>query len=131
MVIIFLLTGWNTIMRDDKGRFLTGQSGNPTGRPKIIGELKELAAQHTPQAIQTLADIMNDAEAPPAARVAASTALLDRVYGRPSQNIEAKVETVDAGKAMAEVLMALTAKAKARRMTSEIIDMTPCEAMAN
>jgi pyruvate dehydrogenase complex dehydrogenase (E1) component len=118
-------------MRDDKGRFLTGQSGNPTGRPKIIGELKELAAQHTPQAIQTLANIMNDAEAPPAARVAASTALLDRVYGRPSQNIDAKVETVDAGKTMAEVLMALTAKAKARRMASEIIDVTPFEKAAN
>jgi hypothetical protein len=112
-------------MRDDKGRFLTGQSGNPTGRPKIVGELKELAAQHTPQAIQTLADIMNDKEAPPAARVAASTALLDRVYGRPSQNIEAKVETIDIGKTAAQVLMALTAKAKEAKAAREIVDVTP------
>lgn len=102
-------------MRDDKGRYLVGVSGNPTGRPKIVGELKELAAVHTPQAIQTLADIMNDKNAPHAARVAASTALLDRVYGRPSQNVEARIETVDMGKAAAEVLINLANKAKAKK----------------
>lgn len=102
-------------MRDDKGRYLAGVSGNPTGRPKVIGELKELASVHTPQAIQTLADVMNDKEAPHAARVAASTALLDRVYGRPSQNVEARIETVDMGKAAATVLMDLANRAKLRK----------------
>jgi hypothetical protein len=102
-------------MRDDKGRYLAGVSGNPTGRPKVIGELKELASIHTPQAIQTLADVMNDKEAPHAARVAASTALLDRVYGRPSQNVEARIETVDMGKAAASVLMDLANRAKLRK----------------
>ena len=102
-------------MRDEKGRYLAGVSGNPTGRPKVIGELKELASIHTPQAIQTLADVMNDKEAPHAARVAASTALLDRVYGRPSQNVEARIETVDMGKAAASVLMDLANRAKLRK----------------
>lgn len=102
-------------MRDDKGRYLLGVSGNPTGRPKVVGELKELAAVHSPQAIQTLADIMNDKDAPHSARVAASTALLDRVYGRPSQNVEARIETVDMGKAAAEALMSLANKAKAKK----------------
>ncbi len=102
-------------MRDDKGRYLAGVSGNPTGRPKVIGELKELASVHTPRAIQTLADVMNDKEAPHAARVAASTALLDRVYGRPSQNVEARIESVDMGKAAASVLMDLANKAKLRK----------------
>ena len=102
-------------MRDDKGRYLAGVSGNPNGRPKVIGELKELASVHTPQAIQTLADVMNDKEAPHAARVAASTALLDRVYGRPSQNIEARIETVDIAKSAAEALLSLANKAKAAK----------------
>lgn len=102
-------------MRDDKGRYLAGVSGNPTGRPKVIGELKELASVHTPQAIQTLADVMNDKQAPHAARVAASTALLDRVYGRPSQNVEARIESVDMGKSAAAVLMDLANRAKLRK----------------
>jgi len=102
-------------MRDDKGRYLAGISGNPTGRPKVVGELRELASVHTPQAIQTLADIMNDKEAPPAARVAASTALLDRVYGKPQQNVEARIESVDMGKAAAQVLMDLANRAKIRK----------------
>ena len=113
------------MQRDDKGRYLSGVSGNPNGRPKIVGELKELAAQHTPQAIQTLADIMNDKEAPPAARVAASTALLDRVYGKPQQNVEARIESLDMGKAAAAVLMDLSRRARETRAVKETIDVTP------
>lgn len=116
-------------MRDNKGRFILGQSGNLSGRPKIVGELKELAAQHTPQAIQTLADIMNDKEAPPAARVAASTALLDRVYGKPQQNVEARIESLDMGKTAAAVLMDLSRRAMEDKVTEAIAasyrDVTP------
>lgn len=63
-------------------KWVKGQSGNPGGRPKEIGDVKVLARQHTPEAIQTLADIMTDTEAPPAARVAAANGILDRGYGR-------------------------------------------------
>jgi len=34
--------------------FKKGQSGNPGGRPKIVGEVKELARTHTAEAIETL-----------------------------------------------------------------------------
>jgi hypothetical protein len=37
---------------------------------------------------------MNQKEAPPAARVAAAQALLDRGYGKAAQTIEAKIENV-------------------------------------
>ena len=49
----------------------------------------ELARSHTPMAINALANVARSTEAPPAAIVAASVALLDRGWGRPTQTIEA------------------------------------------
>jgi hypothetical protein len=69
------------------GRFQPGNSGNPGGRPKEIAHLKELARQHTPEAIHILAAIMMDAKEPAAARVRAAEALLDRGWGKPAQQI--------------------------------------------
>jgi len=67
--------------------FQKGQSGNPGGRPKGIAEVKELARQHMPAAIETLASIMNSTKASDAARISAATALLDRGFGKPQQHI--------------------------------------------
>jgi ClpX C4-type zinc finger len=57
------------------------------GRPKEIGHVKELARQHTPEAIRVLAAIMNDENEPSAARVRAAECLLDRAWGKPAQQI--------------------------------------------
>ena len=46
-----------------------------------------MARAHTESALNVLAGIMNQYEAPPAARVSAATALLDRGWGKPSQAI--------------------------------------------
>jgi hypothetical protein len=67
--------------------FVKGQSGNPGGRPKAIVEVVELARQNAPDAINTLATICRDKNAPPAARVSAATAILDRGFGKPHQSI--------------------------------------------
>ena len=67
--------------------FQPGQSGNPGGRPKEVGEVRALARQYTGQAIATLAAIMLDDSAKGSERVAAATALLDRGYGKPAQAI--------------------------------------------
>jgi hypothetical protein len=72
--------------------FKKGQSGNPGGRPKAIVEVKELARQHTPQAIETLAKIMMNDEAMAAARVAAATVLLDRGWGKAAQSLDVTVK---------------------------------------
>src|SRR5262245_13338752 len=71
--------------------FQKGRSGNPGGRPKEIAEVKELARQHMPAAIDALVSIMNNTKASDAARVSAATALLDRGYGKPQQHIDAEI----------------------------------------
>ena len=68
-------------------RFQKGQSGNPGGRPKVVGEVRQLAQLYSAEAIETLVTIMQDAKAPPAARTHAANSLLDRGYGRPPQAV--------------------------------------------
>ncbi len=68
-------------------KFGKGKSGNPGGRPKEVAEVRELAKAYTPEAINTLAEIMRNKKTPPAARVSAANALLDRGYGRPGQAV--------------------------------------------
>ncbi len=69
-------------------KFVKGQSGNPGGRPKDEYGLKELARAKTIEAIETIIEIMQDAEAPHAARLNAACALLDRGHGKPVQMTE-------------------------------------------
>jgi hypothetical protein len=71
-------------------RWKPGQSGNPRGRPRVVADVREAARKWTAEAIETLAAIMRDKKAPPAARGAAATALLDRGWGKPVQQIEAE-----------------------------------------
>jgi len=61
-----------------------GQSGNPSGRPKALREVVELARKKTTVAIKTLSEIAENSEND-SARVRASEALLDRGWGKPVQ----------------------------------------------
>ncbi|MEB4592004.1 hypothetical protein VSS37_13505 [Candidatus Thiothrix sp. Deng01] len=60
-------------------------------RNKATAAVKAVAGSYTTAAIETLAEIMQDGTAPPAARVSAANALLDRGHGKPMQS-----STVDA-----------------------------------
>jgi hypothetical protein len=73
--------------------FRLGESGNPGGRPKELRDVIELARSHAPEAIETLALIMANPQAPPAARVAAANGILDRGYGRPKETVDHTVRT--------------------------------------
>src|SRR3954449_10762849 len=58
-----------------------GKSGNPGGRPKGHGEIREMARLHTETALATLVEICQSGENE-SARVAAANAILDRGWGK-------------------------------------------------
>jgi hypothetical protein len=62
--------------------------GNPGGRPRIVGELRDLARAHAPAAIQELARLALKAKSE-TARIAAIRELLDRGFGKPTQFVAA------------------------------------------
>jgi len=80
-----------------RGRpFQPGESGNPGGRPRGGAEVRELAKKQTRPAIEALINAMKTAKSP-RDRVAAATALLDRAWGRPSQEMGITVSDGDDG----------------------------------
>jgi len=70
-----------------------GQSGNPSGRPKEVGEIRELARQHTAASIRVLAAGLKDENG--RTRIAAAEVLLDRGWGKATQHIEANINVID------------------------------------
>jgi hypothetical protein len=58
---------------------------------KLPTDVKALARVHTETALHVLAKVMTS-DAPPAARVAAATAILNRGWGQPHQSIDMTAE---------------------------------------
>ena len=54
-------------------------------RAKAPNDIVALARAHTQAAIDTLVEIMTGADAPPATRLSAANALLERAFGKPAQ----------------------------------------------
>ena len=73
--------------------FVKGQSGNPGGRPKECAEVKDLAREYGPEAVERPAVLMRGDD--PRVAVSACQALLDRGYGKPTQTTDIKA-TLDA-----------------------------------
>ena len=73
--------------------WVKGQSGNPGGRPKVVGEVRDLAREQTGTAIATLTDICRNGRSE-SARVAAAVALLDRGWGRAVASTDLTLTTV-------------------------------------
>jgi hypothetical protein len=89
------------------GKFKTGSSGNPGGRPALLRNVQELAREHTGDAIQTLVSIMGNQRAPAAARVAAAIALMDRGWGKAPAHLQIEQPQPDDSPLRAAVALGL------------------------
>jgi HEAT repeat protein len=66
-------------------KFQPGQSGNPGGRPKAIGHVRDLAREQTEASIEALVKNLKDESG--AVRNAAAAELLNRAWGKAPQTM--------------------------------------------
>ena len=81
----------DNITRDTGGRFTPGVSGNPSGRPKIPEEFRELAQTHSIDALKTVVEILQNPNTKDADRLRAADMILDRALGKPPQYSDIEV----------------------------------------
>ena len=68
--------------------FQKGQSGNPGGRRKVSAHVTELAQAETEACIRKLVALRDGKKVAHTVQLGATTALLDRAWGKPTQPIE-------------------------------------------
>jgi hypothetical protein len=64
--------------------------------------LTDLAREHTPKAVQALVDVLESSDASDAAKVSAATAILDRGWGRPKQDLGIEMKSDETTAALLE-----------------------------
>ena len=62
-----------------------GETANPAGRSGRFAEVQRLAREASPAAMQTLIEIMRDADEETRARIVAIEGILNRAFGRPRE----------------------------------------------
>jgi len=108
------------VQRKPNGQLLPGFTANPSGRPKVVSEIKELARQHAPAAFERICELIDSDDERIA--LAASQEILNRAYGRPVQAVESKVEKVS----MSGLFVQAARRAAGYdEMGRKIIDVTP------
>jgi Family of unknown function (DUF5681) len=103
--------------KPNRGQFQKGQSGNPAGRRKIPDDIKKAFEAHLPEAIAVLGKALKGKDE--RLRIMAAVHIAERVLGKPQQNINAKVEGVDANMAHLEALRSLMDATRSRSADDE------------
>lgn len=63
-----------------------GQSGSPGFQPKGYRRVLHLARKNSPEAMQTIVDLLHDPD--PRVRLTAATAILERAWGKPKEHLQ-------------------------------------------
>lgn len=98
------------------GRFQKGVSGNPGGRPAMPAEVKEALEAASERAAKRLVELVDSDD--PRVALMASNAVLDRLFGKPTQVTDAKIETTSVQQAHLKVLEEI-AQRRQERIASE------------
>ena len=102
------------VIRDRLGRIQPGSAAmNPGGRPPLDEEVKAILQAAAPQAAKKLVELAFHAE-DPRVSLAAITVLMDRLFGKPAQQISADIKTHDIGRLHLEALQSLQARREER-----------------
>lgn len=80
-----------TPQRDEKGHWLKGQTGNAGGRIGMDPKIKSMLKSAAPGAVQSVIDLATSPDAPPRERLAAALGILERLYGKALQPIDADI----------------------------------------
>ena len=89
-----------------KGRWKPGESGNPSGRPKLPITAKDRLVSMLPNALDTLQQLINDESAKPETRLRAAEIVLDRNLGRAVVPIMAEVVSDKKDMTLSEMIAA-------------------------
>lgn len=92
-------------IRTKQGKFVPGSSGNPSGRPALLKQLRDLAREHTEASVAKIVMLMHNAESE-TVQLESAKELLNRAWGRPEQFIDLGV-TVEHKSEMVERILAL------------------------
>ena len=97
--------------------FKPGQSGNPSGRPKVPEEIIKVLELGSKAAAERLVQLTQDKDG----RIAltAIDMLQNRLYGRPTQQVDAQVTTTNVQQAHLQILIDLQQKREAAMKTIE------------
>jgi len=105
--------------RDNHGRLLPGFSGNPSGRPRVVAQIRDMALKAAPAAFEKVCDLVGSVDERIA--LAASQEILNRAYGKPLQSVDAEVKKFD----MNALYLAAVKLANGDPPKPEIVDVTP------
>jgi hypothetical protein len=97
--------------------FKPGQSGNPAGRPKVPDEIIKVLELGSKGAAERLVQLTQDKDG----RIAltAIDMLQNRLYGRPTQQVDAQVTTTNVQQAHLQILIDLQQKREQAMKTIE------------
>ena len=93
-------------IRNEKGQFVKGHSGNSPGRPKLPITAKDRLVKMLPNALDTLQQLINDESAKPETRLRAAEIVLDRNLGRAVTPIMAEVVSDKKDMTLSEMIAA-------------------------
>jgi hypothetical protein len=100
---------------------LPGVSGNRSGRPKVVAEIRELARSHAPLALSKVVALMDHPD--PRVALVAAKEVLDRALGRP---VQTAVDDSQAEARAKEIVQGFYLQAlEAVNRRSDPIDVTP------
>lgn len=119
-----------TPVRTTRGTFAPGQSGNPGGRVGLPADIRARLEAAAPEAVDRLIELVRSEDDRVA--LAASEALLSRLFGKPAQAVDATItKQTDIGQAHLRILQELAATREARlaqereeaRRTAETVEV--------